>query len=130
VSRAPKKKAKAAAPALLGGHDLGLAKLKGASTPAMKKKPQTAVDRLNDLCEGESARLSEKQAMQHEEEMACCRTVNLLGVKRKFHTPIRNYQNKPKHATATQTCTNRGLTNFQIRQLGSTMHSRTAALPQ
>jgi hypothetical protein len=31
-----------------------------------------------------------------------CRTVNLLGVKRKFHAPIRNYQNKhkswpPKH---------------------------------
>lgn len=36
---------------------------------AAKKKPQNAIDRLNDLRESESARFSEKRKFQHTEEM-------------------------------------------------------------
>ncbi|KAJ7772089.1 hypothetical protein DFH07DRAFT_953372 [Mycena maculata] len=65
--RAPKTKAKTPA---VNGRDLGIAKanaIRASSAP--KKKPQNAVDRLNDLRESESLRLSEKRKLQHEEEM-------------------------------------------------------------
>lgn len=52
---------------IISGRDLGPARSK--SSAAAKKKPQTAFDRLNDLREGESARLAEKRKLQHEEEM-------------------------------------------------------------
>ncbi|KAJ6483676.1 hypothetical protein DFH09DRAFT_1291947 [Mycena vulgaris] len=63
-------KGKTKAPAALSGRDLGLAKAAAArSSGAAKKKPQNAIDRLNDLREGESTRLAEKRKLQHREEM-------------------------------------------------------------
>ncbi|KAJ7114784.1 hypothetical protein C8R44DRAFT_880859 [Mycena epipterygia] len=51
-------------------RDLGLAKANvSKSSVAAKKKPQNAIDRLNDLRESESARFSEKRKFQHTEEM-------------------------------------------------------------
>ncbi|KAJ7888863.1 hypothetical protein B0H14DRAFT_3855863 [Mycena olivaceomarginata] len=67
----PKKKiaseSKPKVASIISGRDLGPARSK--SSAAAKKKPQTAFDRLNDLREGESARLAEKRKLQHEEEM-------------------------------------------------------------
>ncbi|KAJ7189670.1 hypothetical protein GGX14DRAFT_580529 [Mycena pura] len=59
---------KAAAVAPRFGRDLGLAKAQSSSTGA-KKRPQNAVDRLNDIRESESTRLGEKRKLQHREEM-------------------------------------------------------------
>ncbi|KAJ7461450.1 hypothetical protein FB451DRAFT_1371191 [Mycena latifolia] len=73
---APKKttsKARSKPKAATGGLDLGLAKANSTPSSAAKaksKKPLTAIDRLNDLRETESARLLRKREMQHEEEMA------------------------------------------------------------
>ncbi|KAJ7443069.1 hypothetical protein B0H11DRAFT_2204324 [Mycena galericulata] len=58
-----------------GGRDLGLAKARETSSSAGAtktgpKRPVTAIDRMNDLRETESARLTEKRQMQHTEEMA------------------------------------------------------------
>ncbi|KAJ7213871.1 hypothetical protein GGX14DRAFT_392646 [Mycena pura] len=58
-------KAVAAAPQF--GCDLGLAKAQ--SSTGAKKRPQNAVDRLNDIRESESTRLGEKRKLQHREEM-------------------------------------------------------------
>ncbi|KAJ7074852.1 hypothetical protein B0H15DRAFT_957044 [Mycena belliarum] len=68
TKKGPQKKTKATpAPS---GRDLGLAKANAApTTAAAKKRPQTALDRMNDIREGESARLGEKRKLQHEEEM-------------------------------------------------------------
>lgn len=58
------------APAAVSGRDLGLAKANAANTSvAAKKKPQNALDRMNDLREAESVRLGEKRQLQHTEEM-------------------------------------------------------------
>ncbi|KAJ6605119.1 hypothetical protein B0H10DRAFT_2229112 [Mycena sp. CBHHK59/15] len=63
-------KTKAKSTAAATGRDLGLAKANAANSSGnVKKKPQTAIDRLNDLRETESIRLAEKRQLQHEEEM-------------------------------------------------------------
>ncbi|KAJ6471178.1 hypothetical protein DFH09DRAFT_1220511 [Mycena vulgaris] len=58
----------------LGGRDLGLAKANGSAsksvTASKSKEPLTAIDRMNDLRETESRRMSRSREMQHEEEMA------------------------------------------------------------
>ncbi|KAJ7744262.1 hypothetical protein DFH07DRAFT_963795 [Mycena maculata] len=57
-------------PPATNGRDLGLAKAKATNTSAAaKKKPQNALDRMNDLREAESVRLAEKRQLQHTEEM-------------------------------------------------------------
>ncbi|KAJ6459852.1 hypothetical protein C8R45DRAFT_1109233 [Mycena sanguinolenta] len=64
------KKAQAKVPANLTGRDLGLAKANAAKSSApVKRKPQTHLDRMNDLREKESDRLAEKRKLQHREEM-------------------------------------------------------------
>lgn len=57
------------APSAASGRDLGLAKAKAASASVAAKKPQNALDRMNNLRETESARLTEKRQLQHTEEM-------------------------------------------------------------
>ncbi|KAJ7821039.1 hypothetical protein B0H13DRAFT_1921008 [Mycena leptocephala] len=52
-----------------GGHDLGLSKAAAVRSSVAKKKPQTAIDRLNDIRETESTWLAEKRKFQHTEEM-------------------------------------------------------------
>ncbi|KAF7351850.1 hypothetical protein MVEN_01146200 [Mycena venus] len=52
------------------GRDFGIAKANATkSSSAARKKPQNAIDRLNDIRESESLRLAEKRQLQHEEEM-------------------------------------------------------------
>ncbi|KAJ7836701.1 hypothetical protein B0H14DRAFT_2589599 [Mycena olivaceomarginata] len=52
------------------GCDVGIAKANAAkSSAAVKKRPQNAIERLNDIRESESDRLKEKRKLQHEEEM-------------------------------------------------------------
>jgi hypothetical protein len=64
------RQAKAKVPATTSGRDLGLAKANAANaSAAAKKKPQNALDRMNDLREAESERLAEKRKLQHTEEM-------------------------------------------------------------
>ncbi|KAJ6550644.1 hypothetical protein DFH09DRAFT_1366660 [Mycena vulgaris] len=64
------RQAKAKVPVTTSGRDLGLAKANAANvSAAAKKKPQNALDRMNDLREAESVRLAEKRKLQHTEEM-------------------------------------------------------------
>ncbi|KAJ7868543.1 hypothetical protein B0H14DRAFT_2572278 [Mycena olivaceomarginata] len=52
------------------GRDVRIAKANAAkSSAAVKKRPQNAIERLNDIRESESDRLKEKRKLQHEEEM-------------------------------------------------------------
>ncbi|KAJ7315805.1 hypothetical protein DFH08DRAFT_820378 [Mycena albidolilacea] len=52
------------------GRDVGIAKANAAkSSAAVKKRPQNAIERMNDIRESESDRLKEKRKLQHEEEM-------------------------------------------------------------
>ncbi|KAJ6461894.1 hypothetical protein C8R47DRAFT_1240485 [Mycena vitilis] len=59
----PKGKGKAVA-----GRDLGLAKANAPGVP--KKKPQNAIDRMNNIREIESSRLAEKRRFMHKEQMS------------------------------------------------------------
>ncbi|KAJ7476798.1 hypothetical protein FB451DRAFT_1397032 [Mycena latifolia] len=63
-AKIPKGKGKAKAPAAVSGRDLGLAKANaGKSSTTAKKKPQNAIDRMNDIRETESRRLAEKRKL-------------------------------------------------------------------
>ncbi|KAJ7195660.1 hypothetical protein GGX14DRAFT_474648 [Mycena pura] len=81
------------------GRDLGLTKAHASSSSASAqsqaakgKKPVTAIDRMNDLREAESARLGQKREMQHEEEM------ERIKVKRlKLEVKLLQAQNERKH---------------------------------
>ncbi|KAK7022515.1 hypothetical protein R3P38DRAFT_2532783 [Favolaschia claudopus] len=91
----PKKSAarKGAKGSAKSGRDLGLAKAAAAkaqaSTSAAKKKPQNAIDRLNDIREGETLRLAEKRKLQHTEEM------ERIGIKRmKLKLKLMQAENK------------------------------------
>ncbi|KAK7027737.1 hypothetical protein R3P38DRAFT_3520815, partial [Favolaschia claudopus] len=68
----PKRNPPQKQPKATGGRDRGGAKSGGSSAKtgsSAKKKPQNALDRLNDIREGEVVRLAEKRKLQHREEM-------------------------------------------------------------
>ncbi|KAJ7015924.1 hypothetical protein C8F04DRAFT_1283893, partial [Mycena alexandri] len=70
VKKAKSSQVRVKAKPAASGRDLGLAKANSSkSVVSIKKKPVTALERLSDFREGESARMVEKRKLQHTEEM-------------------------------------------------------------